>query len=565
MSTQKTNNFKWRREMKRLKGILAVCLVLGLGVVFIVGRGKVYKGKDKEVRESISLSDDKEGMKTITAPSDTEPPQSYKEPGEGSITGRVIGEDTREGVSNASLSLFELLTDEKHGKIRGSFHRYVDADDNGDYSFNNIPPGDYRIFYGDNKDHSQYVGTKHLVDYIDVVMPDEGGGVRIPDIVLEVGGKVRVRVFKADGKTLMDEDKVVGVFVNIANYKGTHWNGSTRGMIKAIREKDGTYLISRVPETDSAELEAWVYGYGNVMKKGIKVKAGKITDVIDIIINTDDPTGITGVVTAKADGQPIEGARVDIDIPGRPTDPATNSVALAITDKDGQYIIRGMQPGFYSIYSLHASFNALSKTKPIEVIKGKQTAVNVKLPPRAQEGTGSNVTYAEDPVAEFPSNSGCSDEQIDAIGEAFNAAMIRFQEPDCVPSRWNQLNAKGHINIYCELCGGCAQIVKGSYRNMSICMKTVGGGTEFQCSNLSPSILHESLHLVGLNEDNAWTCQYKCYGKSGGGCVACVPKTAITVSECRGEELTMGNSCDTIFYDRPACPNPNPSEVELKM
>ncbi len=100
--------------------------------------------------------------------------------------------------------------------------------------------------------------------------------------------------------------------------------------------------------------------------------------------------------------------------------------------------------------------------------------------------------------------------------------MVRFQAPDCVPSRWEEFDAKGYINIKCEPCGGCAQIEEGAEKEMTICMKIVNGGMELQCSNISPSILHESLHLVGLNEDNAYTCEYHCYKSSG--CVACVDK-----------------------------------------
>jgi hypothetical protein len=412
--------------MKRLKWILAVCLILGLGVVFIVGKGKVYKGQDKEVRESISLSHE------IPPPSDTEPPQSYKEPEEGSIIVRVIGEDTGEGVGNAILSLFVLETGEKRGKIKGPFYRFIRTDDNGYYTFDPVPPGEYRIFYGEGKDRSHYVETKDSVDYVDVVMPEEGGEIRAPDIVLEVGGKVRVRVLKADGKTLMEEDKVAGILI-YAPYKGKLWYGSTPGMVKAIKEKDGTYLIDGVPETDSAELQARVYGYGHVKKKGIKVKAGKITEVIDIIINTDDPTGIAGVVTSAEDGKPIEGATVivyDLSIkkPNR-------DVGSAIIDENGKYTIRGLRPGVYDIFAMEANYDSIRK-KSKNIKDKEEVKIDFVL---SQHAEGKNQTKVEDPT---PVNINCdSDLFEDVIVPDFNEAMIRFQEPDCLDSVWNNLHA----------------------------------------------------------------------------------------------------------------------------
>jgi len=156
--------------------------------------------------------------------------------------------------------------------------------------------------------------------------------------------------------------------VNASSSEGNQWGDRSK--------EDGSYRIIHLMPADNYRVEIQLPGYGEKRITGIRVEANKDTSGVDIIVNTDDPTGVEGTVTTS-DGKPLEGKMVRVFIKDKWMG------GWNFTDKDGKYSISGLEPGIYTM-KIRYTTDAIShpKEKIIEgvvVEKGKKTRVDIVL------------------------------------------------------------------------------------------------------------------------------------------------------------------------------------------
>jgi len=283
----------------------------------------------------------------------------------GSICGKVTAGDTGMPLNNAQINLYS-----HHPKYGISNPNHTLTDKEGNFCFEMLREGRYYITY---IPPHPYLGNDELftVEYVikknynwpSTVILEKGKNVNIDIVADQIGGSISGRVLKGDGVTPFPE-----VFVLASSSEGNQWGDRSK--------EDGSYRITHLIPADNYRLWADTPGYGYKIIDGIRVEAGKETSGVDIIINTDDPTGVEGTVTSS-DGKPVEGEFVRVYIKGKWIG-GWNS-----TDKDGKYSISGLEPEIYTL-KIRYTTDAINapKDKIIEgvvVEKGKKTRVDIVL------------------------------------------------------------------------------------------------------------------------------------------------------------------------------------------
>jgi len=467
----------------------------------------------------------------------------------GNIVGRVIAEDTGKGISSVGLIVSSIPAGME------TYDRYGIVTDRDGFYIKRLPAGNnYKVCVSRYSHLAKADLSKYILripsNCVDVEIPKYGGEVKAKDIVLKTGGSIRIRLFEADGKTLVDSDKVERILIKIPDYfgKDKDWIGSTQGMVTALYESDGTYLINGIPDTKRAELTAMVYGYAHVNVKNVGIKRNKTTGPIDIIIPTNDPTGIEGIITDKQTGKPISGATIVLDkyvppeIMRKPAKDwpqkyhSYHNIGSALTDNQGRYFIKGIKPGAYTFFVMRLGYNVVDKghvNGPIKIISNKKLIFNLTLS-QSKEKFRFTTEYVKDPAAVI--DSSC-DNLANSISQAFNWAMEAFQS--CLPGIYKDKLQTAVMNISCALAppdsdnfAECGYFSGGD--NIIIYTDTNGG---FKCGTglLLDTIYHETLHALNYGEADAYTCQYACLNT---GCVSCAGSGL-----CSNVTPTSANRC----------------------
>ena len=269
----------------------------------------------------------------------------------GSISGRVTDEDGKP-VENVGV------------RIHGFYVKTVLTDKDGRYSIQMLKPGKYSIsFYP-------------LHPYCDVTMPQpvyvQPGKTVIFNKVVKLGGSISGKVIKKDGAPFP------GVSIHaFAMYGGSEW---------VTTEEDGKFFIGRLCPSDNYLITAdcKIPGYAYKVIQGVKVERGKETKDLNIVFDLDDITGIEGYVTSSIDGKPLAEVKIGIIIRG------VKGVDLggAISDKNGYYHIKALDPGIYDLlamppieekYSFQQWSELCKEKNNIQVEKGKKVRVDFTL------------------------------------------------------------------------------------------------------------------------------------------------------------------------------------------
>jgi len=283
----------------------------------------------------------------------------------GSICGKVTAGDTGMPLNNAQINLYS-----HHPKYGISNPNHTLTDKEGNFCFEMLREGRYYITY---IPPHPYLGNDELftVEYVikknynwpSTVILEKGKNVNIDIVADQIGGSISGRVLKGDGVTPFPE-----VNVNASSSEGNQWGDRSK--------EDGSYRITHLMPADNYRVELQLPGYGEKRITEIRVEANKDTSGIDIIVNTDDPTGVEGTVTAS-DGKPLEGKIVRVFIKDKWMG------GWNFTDKDGKYSISGLEPGIYTIRIRYTTkIIDRRKEKIIEgvvVEKGKKTRVDIVL------------------------------------------------------------------------------------------------------------------------------------------------------------------------------------------
>jgi len=283
----------------------------------------------------------------------------------GSICGKVIAGDTGMPLSNAQIMLYS-----HHPKYGISNPNYTFTDKEGNFCFEMLGEGRYYLTY---IPQHPYLGNDELftVEYVikknynwpSTVILEKGKNVNIDIVADQIGGSISGRVLKGDGVTPFPE-----VNVNASSSEGNQSGDRSK--------EDGSYRITHLMPADNYRVELQLPGYGEKRITEIRVEANKDTSGIDIIVNTDDPTGVEGTVTAS-DGKPLEGKIVGVFRTDK------YGTGWNFTDKDGKYSISGLEPGIYKIrigYTMKIIDRPKEKIiEGVVVEKGKTTRVDIVL------------------------------------------------------------------------------------------------------------------------------------------------------------------------------------------
>lgn len=204
-----------------------------------------------------------------------------------SISGKVIAEDTGQGISGVTVLARPERRKEQYRTI---------TDANGLYVIKGVRAGTYRVHF--LKDKSPYL-EEGVPTHIVVPL---GKNVVNVNYVLKLGGSVSGTVYAADGVTPMSNVHVSVYFVD----PQPSWDGS--GLM--VTDSNGKYIISGLPESTNCIVSAFISGHADNFSRTIAIKKGKTTENVNFTIKLDDITGITGYVRSSIDNKPIK--EVDI-------------------------------------------------------------------------------------------------------------------------------------------------------------------------------------------------------------------------------------------------------------
>jgi hypothetical protein len=156
------------------------------------------------------------------------------------------------------------------------------------------------------------------------------------------------RVLGVDGKPVLSPTPIVYCYRQRA--------GQPRELVAAVRcQNDGTYVMQGLGP-DFYTLEATRPGYTIDKYDGEFVHGGLGFRIVDFVIKQREPGSISGIVTAEATGQAIQGVKVCVSpyVPeedeGEPTQPPPGEwPRCTVTGFDGSYTISELPAGDYEI------------------------------------------------------------------------------------------------------------------------------------------------------------------------------------------------------------------------
>jgi hypothetical protein len=470
-----------------------------------------------------------------------------------SISGRVIAEDTGQGVP--SVTVIGFLVGENNESHEGLL--YASTDTKGTYVLYDLKPGTYLI--GFHKKDGTYVNEK---PHVEVVLP-KGKHVVNANHILTLGGSVSGTVYQSDGTTPMAG---VGVYLSVSATQ-QDWIDNSKYRTTG---SDGKFLVQGLPPSDNCTIEIMAIGHAG-MTKAIKISKGTVTANVNFTVKSDDSTGISGYIKSSVDNKPIKEAEVDL------RDSFGRDIGYTRTDDTGKYSIVGVTPGVYNAVAYWPEGGDWVEKSNILVEYGKSTAVNFEF--NIATPISKNIydiwenfygvlvpdVFAGAPTAKpppplnFPDDSCDADKWKDAIKSAWAAIentilknkAICIYDPPLSPGttlrKQFEEKLKEGISIHCmdnnsEKCTVTKKQAQQGYQkfgyatrgddNIYICKRAFAPKPPLTSKGcLTGWIFHEFVHLTQQSvpdtlkgkdkkedEDNAekqaYGCEKKCFGKS---------------------------------------------------
>ncbi|MEE9613655.1 MAG: carboxypeptidase-like regulatory domain-containing protein [Thermodesulfobacteriota bacterium] len=267
-----------------------------------------------------------------------------------SISGRVIAEDTGQGMEGVSVVLLGLGSEvERHDTI---------TKEDGLYVLENLKPGDYLLGFG--KDDIPYIQE---MPNIFVTVPMGKNLVNV-NYVFKVGGGVSGTVYDADGTTPLDR---ITVSVIVPDQPD-----DIDAADAELTDSNGKYLLLGLPESDKAVVTVRVRGHAKLTRE-VTIRKGETTPNVNFVVKWDDITGISGHVKSSIDGSPIKNAEVVL------WDASEKRAGYAYTDEAGNYSILGLPPGSYQAAAFWPGGGGWVREMDILIESGKTTEVNFEF------------------------------------------------------------------------------------------------------------------------------------------------------------------------------------------
>ncbi len=251
----------------------------------------------------------------------------------GTISGKVIGEDTGEGIEGVRVILYTLGGDQiasTETDRKGYFQFRMLKE--GDYSLQFAPPAPYLM-----SPYRDKIRKERLLE--GKVTVEKGQSVYI-EKVLKVGGIISGYVYREDGKTPIE-----GVHVE-AFPRDKFWVLPE----SSITDSNGKYTITGLKPLPNYIVKASQFEstcHFPILKTNIKVEANKTTEV-NFIFNMQDPTRINGKILSAIDGNPLPSVDISID---KYFDDMKKFIWIHSIhpDIEGKFVIIGVEPGIYKI------------------------------------------------------------------------------------------------------------------------------------------------------------------------------------------------------------------------
>jgi hypothetical protein len=300
--------------------------------------------------------------------------------GTGSISGRVIAEDTGQGVAGVNvkavrkgnldsesaakvdkyrLNSLNLLTAKRAlPSVKGT------TDKDGRYVLEGAEAGKYVIYFKATNQRYLDAQKQRCLDLHD------GEKVVNKDYILRIGGSVSGTIYGSDGRTPLS-----GVWATAevqGREKGAGVNDSTRSM---LTDGNGRYLLQGLPDSDACIITIEAPGYERLTRK-IKIEKGKATADINFIIDKpvvyeDGPTGISVHVQ-----YPIKAHYISL------TNELGERMGEFYTDENRAFSSKKiLSPGVYKMTIYRPAELGVGdiEIKGILVKEGKKTILNVEL------------------------------------------------------------------------------------------------------------------------------------------------------------------------------------------
>ncbi len=158
-----------------------------------------------------------------------------------------------------------------------------------------------------------------------------------------------------------------------------------RTQLNAITQPDGSFVLDHLL---AGEYQLLARSNRDNDDPPTTIKLDR-ADVTGVVISVDQAGSVAGRILIG--GKPVEGARVNTE--------GGNGGASTLSAFDGSYVLRGIQPGTFRIYSESNRLGAFTRSQPITLAKGDhKTGVDIELD-LAGSIAGVVVDQNEAPVA----------------------------------------------------------------------------------------------------------------------------------------------------------------------
>jgi hypothetical protein len=423
-----------------------------------------------------------------------------------SISGRVVAEDTKQGVSGVRVTVFLV------GGAPEDRSETV-TDDTGLYVLKDLKPGVYLM--GFSKEDSFYLNE---TPHVEVVLPKGKHAVNM-NHALMLGGSVSGTVYEADGITPASGVAVCAA-VPLAQQD---WIEQWRF---GVTDSAGKFMLQGVPESDRCMIWITVPGHARIVRT-VNISKGMVTGNVDFTVKWDDPTGISGWVRSSVDYKPIIGASINLK------DSAGNEIGFTRTDQTGKYSIVGVSPGTYRAIAFWPKGGGWTEKQDILIKSGKSTEVNFefnKLAPETKGPTGilrrlfglfmSNAYAAGDSEwkvkLQFLRDCHAAENM---ITDAFNAVKDNIKGSSCLPEgirkRFDKLMKDGYILVNCVDCkteasyNVCGFVERAGGHILNVCWSGITG-----CRCLKGTLFHELIHMTQAEKKKQLEAKKKPDGSS---------------------------------------------------
>ncbi|MDA1193989.1 MAG: carboxypeptidase-like regulatory domain-containing protein [Planctomycetota bacterium] len=194
------------------------------------------------------------------------------------------------------------------------------TDEHGDFAIAGLRAGPQRV-------RAVMPGRPVRLELIDL----EGPGPHAVTLTLEEAARVQLRVFE-------NKAPYRGLLTVVFGETGTGRASARRHSVRAVR---GEAVIADAPP-GTWTIEAFAPDGRRAQVRGVEIDAGRETPVT---LDLEAGAELSGVVRT-VDGQPVAGARLDLD------QPATGARLQATADLAGRYRFLGLAPGDYTLRAL---------------------------------------------------------------------------------------------------------------------------------------------------------------------------------------------------------------------